>query len=88
MSSMMTAAQAFHRFLSAHLIDPAKVKFVVRADDEATADRLRYALEKDLGPLGIEYPGEPLGPLKGLQIHGVKFSFTTLDGSVVTDRPR
>jgi hypothetical protein len=79
---MMVAAQAFHRFLCSHLIDPAKVKFVVRADDPVTADRIQQALAQEFGP-HLRY--EQVGALKGLQIHGVKFAFTTLDGSVVSD---
>ena len=77
---MQRAACQVYNWLMSQGIDPAKVKVVLRADDEMTRDRIVSALKHELQPQLLN-PDTAITDLRGLKLHGIAISFSTLDDS-------
>ena len=75
---MVRTAADFYHWLKSHAIEPDDVALIVRAKDDMTRSKIEVALRRDLEPSIINNAKLPL-KMKGLKIHGVSISVSSLD---------
>lgn len=70
---MINAAQAMMRWLNEHNIKIDDVEILVRTKDDETAERIRFALERDLGGMTHIAGSLTIKDMRDLRIFGIKF---------------
>ena len=75
---MFRTAETFYSWLRSKGIEPDDVALILRAKDERTRSMIEVALRNDIDPMIFQNAKLPL-EVKGLKIHGVKISLSSLD---------